>query len=567
VSDIEARAPSSKASAMRLPQFSVLSNTERQEVAERLKSTFEQLRKRRDRIEKEWVDAARYIAPSRQFKGGEIMAHHDMAGKRRGTDVYDGSPVYYVNQMVNGLIGQTANPAQEWARFTVRNPEVENDVEVQAWAHKFAKHIYAQYRRANFYEELGPTVEDGATICTATMHIDDDLTNDMPVFTAIHPYAVYIDENRHHQVDTWYRPFQMSARNAIEMFPGDRLSDRLVKSAEDPKTHLDMFEFLHVVEPRKGGDHPLDPLRMPFASWYMEINEKDVIEEGGHVESPYVTWRWRKNSGEVYGRGPGLDALVDVMTLNHHAKNMLTVGDLAAKPPYQIPREMRGREQIRPDGRNYYDLDANRMIRPLVTGVQYPIGKDLLDDLRNIIRQHYLVDFFVMMQVRQGKTMTATEVEQLRAEQANVLGPTVARQSSELYDPMFQRVMVLEMRSGRMPAPPDAVTLSGVELDIEYVGALFQAQKDQVEMGRLNRTLAEAAQVFQIKPETMDKVNWDSWIDLIFERNGLSQDLIFDMREVAERRKSRAEATAEQTQLNQEEQIANTDAARGRIAS
>ncbi|MFH4214733.1 portal protein, partial [Acinetobacter baumannii] len=62
-----------------------------------------------------------------------------------------------------------------------------------------------------------------------------------------------------------------------------------------------------VVEPRKTGyikgDRQLMPKEMPFASYHVEVDEKNVLRETGYNEFPFVIPRFRKIPNSVYGTG------------------------------------------------------------------------------------------------------------------------------------------------------------------------------------------------------------------------------------------------------------------------
>ncbi len=51
---------------------------------------------------------------------------------------------------------------------------------------------------------------------------------------------------------------------------------------------------------------------MPFASCYIEPDNKHEISQSGFNEFPYVVPRYLKASFEIYGRSPAMTALPDV---------------------------------------------------------------------------------------------------------------------------------------------------------------------------------------------------------------------------------------------------------------
>ncbi|PWG73491.1 phage head-tail adapter protein, partial [Enterococcus hirae] len=73
------------------------------------------------------------------------------------------------------------------------------------------------------------------------------------------------------------------------------------------------------------------------------------------------------------------------------------------------------------------------------------------------------------------REMTAREVQERHEEKLLMLGPVIERVQNELLDPMIDRVFSIALRGNALPPPPEE--LEGVDLRVEYISILAQAQR------------------------------------------------------------------------------------------
>ena len=357
-------------------------------------------------------------------------------------------------------------------------------------------------------------------------------------------------------MDTVFRKYRISARNALEHF-GDRVSDRIRQTAKDRP--YERFEFIHAVFPRKERD-PVkkDSLNMPYASYWVESGANRVVREGGYRVMPYAVWRYKKGSDETYGRSPAILALTDIMTLNQISKTMLGVANLAADPPYNVPAEMKGRVRIVPRGINYYQ-DTDRIIMPVRTASNYPVGVEREDRIKQIIEEHFKVDFFMML-ARSQRQMTAVEVMERQGEKAVVLGAAIGRLINECLNPIIDRVFQIELDAGRLPPVPDVLLEQGGDIDVDYMGPLAQAQKRLFKTYGIIHGLEGIRPIASIREDVLDIIDFDEITREVLESSGFPQKAIRPADQVQAIRQARAE----EIQARQaEEQLAQaTDAVR-----
>jgi hypothetical protein len=104
------------------------------------------------------------------------------------------------------------------------------------------------------------------------------------------------------------------------------------------------------------------------------------------------------------------------------------------------------------------------------------------------------------------------------------------------------------MEAGIVPPPPQV--LQGVNLNVEYVSMLAQAQR-AVGTNSIDRFMGTLGQVAQYKPEVLDKVNTDIWADQYADLLGVDPEILVQADQVAAIRKQRAQAQQQAAQMEQ----------------
>ena len=136
-----------------------------------------------------------------------------------------------------------------------------------------------------------------------------------------------------------------------------------------------------------------------------------------------------------------------------------------------------------------------------------------------------------------------------------VLGPVLERNQNELLDPLIDNAFMIAMEEGLFPPPPQE--LQGMNINIEYVSMLAQAQK-AVGIGAIDRIVGTVGQMAAIKPDALDKLNADEIIDEYSNMLGIPPSLIVANDQVAIVREQREAAAQKAQQMAQMPAMADT---------
>lgn len=502
-----------------------------------------------------WEDIGRFVNQRR--KDITLSSVTNDKGRNLGTQIYDGTPAGALNTWADGMQGLLLSG--RWFKSVTENPLVNKIDRVREWLQVYDLKMYSAFDRGNFYAMIPQWLRDGGSIGTATTFTEEIIGTGRISHTPVHPREVFIAENQFGEVDTWHRKFMMTAKKIFEKF-GEKTSDQVKKDAEE---HPDKeYEIIHAVFPNKDRVYgKRTSSNKPIRSVYMESKTGDrgkvgqIVRDSGFDISQYTTWRFRKNSDEVYGRSPAADALTEVFTLNQMGKTLLEVAQLSANPARNVPLEMRGRVRMNPKGNNYYD-DPKRIISNINSGVNYPISAKEREEVRNSMEDKFRVKFFNAFIGRTGEA-TREEILAIKNEQAGLLIAQVDMLYIEGIKSFFDIVSDIEDRRGTfteeagMPPIPEEILESGGRINFILTGPLAQAQREIRELEPIQKTLgnlSEAAAV--LGPEMLDGVNKDELQEIIMEAGSYPQIAMNSRDKRQEIRDARAE---KQAQLEQQQ--------------
>jgi len=384
---------------------------------------------------------------------------------------------------------------------------------------------------------------------TGVMFIGENVGPRQLLFRAHHLKDCYIAENAAGDIDTMFRPFRLTARQAVQRFGSENLSSKINQARTSDKDNDTLFDFMHAVVPRDdwGGRR----INHDYVSAWMEVETEHLIAERGFHEFPYVVPRWDTSAEEVYGRSPAMIALADVQTLNQMGKTILRAGHKAVEPPLAIPHDgLHSPARTWPGGNTYFKssilekTNGRSPIFPIETGSNLPLGLEMQNQTRDMV---YAAFFRNVLQLpTAGPQMTATEVLQRREEFMRIIGPTFGRLEADYNGPTIERVFNVMMRAGAFAPWPDA--LDGQDVRFEFQSAVSRIGK-LVEAAAFGKTMEDLSPLASVDLAVMDHFDNDEISRDVAEANGVPQRWLRDVDAVEAMREQRAQQ-AQQAQLD-----------------
>jgi hypothetical protein len=454
-------------------------------------------------FEAQWQELADYVRPLRADFRGEA----EVQGGRRGTRIFDGTAGRAADGFAGGLYALLTNPATTWFTLETGDEALDDRPDVRLWLDDTARRVRAALaaRGGRFYNRVSELYADLGTFGTGIFYIDER-RDGRGLHVSCRPLSeCFVAENAEEEVDTVFRRFTLSARQALDLW-GDRVGRAVARAAaERPEQR---FPFLHAVWPNpEARAGRLGPAGMAWTSQHVDITARATLSVGGYHENPYQVARWDKAGGEAYGRSPGMTALADIKMLNRMAETTIKAAQKAADPPLLAPDDGAiGVLRTYPGGITYGAIDPSgrQLVQPLATGARLDIGLDMQEQRRQAILETFQ---FSLMQMVAQPNMTATEVLARQEERLRLLGPNLGRVQSEFLDPAIARVLGLMTRAGALAPPPEALGARGIR--VAYVSPLARAQRAS-EGQAIARTLESLMQLGQALPEVLDNLDGDA---------------------------------------------------------
>jgi hypothetical protein len=464
-------------------------------------------------------------------------------GKKRHNDVVDGTAIRALRVLAAGMQGGLTSPARPWFRLALADRDLMKYAPVRIWLEEVRRRMLFVFSKSNFYNVTHSIYGELGGFGTAAMAILSDYSSVIRCypFTA-GEYAVAVDGRG--RVNALARVQSLTVAAVASRFGTKNMSVTL-KAMYDNKQYDEWVKIGHVVEPNyERNPDGLFAKDMPVASVYFEYGTGDtekLLEMSGYKRFPIMVPRWDVTGSEVYGRGPGMDALADIKMLKKMREKKLIALDKVVDPPMIAPSSLKDEPKtVVPGGVTYVDVIQGQQgfapayeINPNFAA----IGSEIRE-VQIAIRECFFEDLFLMLANTDRRQITATEVVERHEEKMLMVGPVIERIQPELLDRAIDRTYDIMDEVGLLPDPPSE--LHNMELEVEYISLLAQAQK-MMGITAIEQTAGFVGNLAAVKPEVVDKFDADEAVDQYADMVGISPKIIVANKDVREIRRARAQ--------------------------
>ena len=473
-----------------------------------------QLETERSEYESQWREIGENIAPGHLRL--DTSDYND--GQKKHQKIKDETVLRAKNVFVAGFVSGMTSPSRPWFKLVTPEMGLDQSHGVRVWLDEVERMMQLVFSRSNFYQAIARIYHDMGTFGTGAMTVLE--SRDTVAWFYPHPVGTYfVAQNEQGIVNTIYRETTRTVAQLVETFGLENVSDA-VKTMYNNNALEARVEVYNAIEPNDDrASNKIDFGNMPYRSVWWECGKGSANNEylgmRGFQEFPSVCGRWFATSLDDYGVDcPGMTSLAGVKQLNFEQLRKAQAIDKMVNPPVQAPSSLKRGNQINmlPGGVTYYDeASPNGGLRPLYETNPYiePLLSSM-DEVRGRIYESWFVDMFLMIS-QEDDVRTATEVAMRNEEKLLVLGPVLTRIQTEVLDPIIDRVFNIMLRNGILPPPPPE--LEGVELRVEYISMLAQAQQS-VGASSIERLVNTAMTMAQGGfPNALDKVDEDAVIE------------------------------------------------------
>lgn len=551
--------------------------TKRQRL-ERLRAKLEL---ERASFESTWRELGQYYMPMRpKFS---VTDHN--RGERLNQDILDSTGTQAANTLRSGMMAGITSPARPWKRLTTPDPSLSEVGPVKDWLHVVDQRMDTVFSRSNLYDALQEMYLDLVIFGTAAMIVEEDF------FSTIHattfPIGTYsIANDRRRRPNVCARLMRMTVRQLIEEFAEldakgnivnrDNLSQHVMdlweRDGGDREAWIDVSHVIYPNDQYSEGRH--EAKYKKYASCYYEVGTSSAaqgnyiasdaaiedgkfLRESGYDNFPVIVLRWSVSGSDVYATDcPGMTALGDVKQLQIMEKRGAQALEKHVNPPLNVPQELMnaaisilpGARNHVPDGQHRNGVRPVHEVKPALADIE---AKE--EQVRRRINDTFFVQLFLMF-ANVEREMTAREVAERQQEKLLVLGPVLQRLDRDGLKPIIDITFSIMERQGQFEDLETPEELVGVELKIEYISILSQAQK-AIGIEGLHQILELYINLVSAKadPEALLKIDLAQLIDEVATMLGVPPRVIRSDEAVAElaaqaQKQQQAMAMAEQAQ-------------------
>lgn len=466
------------------------------------------------------------------FRGRFFMSEANRSQKTRINSSINNRGIMAVRTMRSGLMAGVTSPARPWFRLATPDPDLMKYRAVKEYLEIVEKLMRDIFSQSNLYQVLPITYGELGTFGTGCMMVMPNFNDVVRFFPiTIGQYALATNEDGN--VDTMYREFKLTSKQAMERFKGKGLS-QTIKNAYDAGNYTTMYEFCHAIEPNPNAKaNAIAGYDMPYRSVYFErgssaANLTELSRESGFGSFNVMAPRWETTGEDVYGYGCGYFALGDNKQLQVQEKRKGQAIDKMVTPPLKAPGTMKTSPIVGiPGGVTYYDPiggSGQDGISPLyeVRPAIQELGIDMQRVEERISRAFY-EDLFLMLSQSDRRQITATEIDERIEEKLLMLGPAMESMHNELLNPLIANTYAQMVKADILPPPPDEI--AGKPLKVEYISTMAQAQK-MVGIGAIERFIGFVGNVSAFYPEARHKLDAINAVDSVGEMLGVPQKII-----------------------------------------
>lgn len=512
-----------------------------------------------------------FLLPAR----GRFYSSDYNRGDRRNNKIFDNSGYLAARTLASGMMAGITSPARPWFKLTTPDPEMAEFGAVKEWLHVVGQRMQTRFARSNLYQTLPSLYGDLGVFGTSAMLMEEDL-DEVSRFQSMVVGSYRIAKDPKGRVNVFARDLRMTVRQLVEAFGTIDKNGKAdwskfslhVRNMWDKSQYETWIDVCHVVQPNQEYDpRKLDSKYKKFSSCYYEqgtdtgggrgIDDGVFLREKGYDFFPVLAPRWQTTGADVYGTDcPGMVALGDVKQLQHGERRGLQGLDKIVNPPMTAPSSLKKtKASIISGDITYIDErdGAFRAAHEVRLSLAELEGKQA--QVRQRIDRAFFVDLFLMLASSDRRDYTATEIVERKEEKLLAVGPVLEQLNQDVLDPLIDNQFNLMVQQGLIPPPPEE--LQGLNLKVEYISVMAQAQK-LIGISGLERLANFGAGIIRVNPSSARKFDFDQMIDEYAEAMGTSPRVIRSDEEVAAMEAQDQAALAAQQQAQAMESMANT---------
>ena len=459
-------------------------------------------------------EAYEYTMPGRE------SFYEESPGQKRTDRIFDETAVVGIQEFASRLQAGITPTFGRWVNLK-SGIEIPANIapQIDEQLDSITQYIFEVLHNSNFNQEVHEAFMDCA-IGTGCLLVNEGTASEPIVFNAIPLPHVTLNSGPNNKIDCIYRKRQIRLGDIKVLYPNADLNEIILNHlTNDPDQKINVIEgtMRNYSDPNK-----------EVYDYIVCISEYESIimqeQYKGAGSNPFITFRWNKASGEVYGRGPVFNAMSAIKTTNLTVELILENAQMNISGIYQLEDD----GVINTDnialvpGTIIPVAPGSRGLQPIQGAGRFDVAQLVLEDMRNNIRKALYMD---TLGPTKGTPMSATEVAERMADLSRQIGSSFGRLQSEFIQPLVKRIIYILKKQGKITIP----SLDNKEIKIIPESPLSRAQFEQ-DIADINRFNATIGQTFG--PQVLNLiVKQDEVARYLADKMNLPEKLIRDTAE------------------------------------
>jgi len=469
-----------------------------------------------------WQELADIFQPNR----AEFTSQH-VAGDRRDEGLFSSEPQLAARGLASAVSSMLRPPGRRWFKAFAVDPQLQALEHVQQWLYLVTEITYSALYdyRANTEKMLSEVDTDLVTFGTGIADVSWNNADKHLVIKSKSLANTALTTGRDGKVNGVYAFSNPTLRQLIEEFGEDKLTEKMreqMRQSNDPDMSRE-YEIVHCILPNEDwSEGSKGENRFPYYSIWLSVGCKELIDQKGFYEFPYVCPRWDTLTGEIYGRSPAMTALPDARVVMAMSKTLMEAGEYALRPPtYSFADMIQGDIELWPGGHTIIDMSSFQgtgdPIKALQTGsIPEGIYKFYQDKVQSMAAAFFR-DILELPSARDAN-MTATEINARFDQYLRQAAPIFNRLLDNYNAVLINRVFAVLLRNNQFPPPPPE--LKNKDIDFSYESPIKTA-REKAEAMKVIEGLQMVLPLAEAYPDILD--NYDP--DAIARFTGVKADL------------------------------------------
>lgn len=513
-------------------------------VFEHLESTLSSMRSWRYSWWTYWSKLAEFILPRRYH--WLVTANLMRRGNPLNQAIIDGTAGLAKNICYTGMVDGLCPTTRPWFTRGVAIDDFNLDAESAAYLEECDRRAEVVLAESNFYEAIAQVAEDEVVFGTAPLVVYED-AEDVVHFDTPCAGEYYLAVSGKNKVDTIYTEQAKTVKALVDFFRLENCPSCVRELwAQGGGSLNNEFVLARAIEPNfdlqgKSGGKPISVVKggYPFREVFWlrgQKTEKPLSVRGFH-DKPFASFRWATTSNDPYGRGPGMDALGDVMQLQIETRRKAEAIEKQVRPPMGADPAMKNEPaSINPGHITYVAADGQKKGFWSLYDVKIDLNAMIADmkDIRDRLDRYFYVDVFMAISRMEGvQPRQNMEIAARKAEAMQRLGPIIGLWKTEMHA-VLERVYAIAERKKLFPPKPRG--LQNVPLKFNFLDmvtiAQLAAETTTMEDGlKFGGELSLAAKNANL-PDPLRIVNLDEAFRLYLQRRHFPIRGLFTQKEV-----------------------------------